>query len=187
MESKSEVKVKVVNIYVLDTIKENNKDGKYDVILSSNGKTKVISKEVYKTSQYRVIIQGAIDSIKLLKEPCVINLYTTVVFGMSKIRNKNNTWKKILPVQKTNMDLLAELQDILIKGQHEINNYYSSKDILLAFKNAGIYIEQREDKKLVYLKLEKDLLDKLHIKNKENGDSNIVETIKKAIQLYVEE
>ncbi len=122
--------MRLINIYVKESCDAlNSKKGSYTTLLSTLEKQMKITKEFENTTNYRMIIQGVIDSIKKLKEPCEINLYTNTTFGMSRIRNKNGEWKDQVSETKPNMDLLVELRDLIIKGEHKINNFYDKTTV----------------------------------------------------------
>lgn len=117
--------MKKVNIYVRGTCKntEETKEGRYIGLLEYKGKyKKVTGKELYTTSN-RMLITAAIKSIELLKEPCIINLYTPTNLGFKSKKSPN-------------IDLLKELFKLIAINKHELievvskdKQYYLDKEI----------------------------------------------------------
>lgn len=67
------------------------------------------------TTVNKMIINAVINSIRKLKEPCNIKLYTTTPIGLSYI-NKNKIRKSVNKIE------LEELNNVLILGEHKIEN-----------------------------------------------------------------
>lgn len=82
---------------------EDNRRGCYEVIMSYKGhKLKHTSEMYYNTTSNRMIIQGMIKGIEMLKEPCHIKFFSKASIGLSTYLKK---YKGI------NSDLLEILVD----------------------------------------------------------------------------
>ena len=78
----------------------------------------------------RTIIQGAIDAIDHLRLPCEIDLYMSTPVGMSMIAYSDGSWKKKLPVKSPNGDLLLDLKEKIIQGQHLVHNIIDKDSVI---------------------------------------------------------
>lgn len=186
--------MKEVNIYVKESWDGlHTKEGSYIVLLSAQGKKLIFSRSFCNTTNYRLIIQGSIDAIKKLNQPCVINLYTNTNFGMSKIRNSKGEWRKDTKGD-INTDLLDELKNLLIEGGHEINNFYDknivAKEIIGKFKEDDGGEEQHlpsdEERKYVLINLSSHEYEKLLEKSMECGLS-VKSLIKSILKGWIKE
>lgn len=125
--------MKEVNIYIQESCDSmNTKNGQYTAIMTTQGKKVQISNTFTNTTNYRMIIQGAIDAISKLNQPCVVNLFTNTPFGMSKIRKSDGVWYDC-PEESINSDLLNELKAVVVDGGHELNNFYNKDLVVEAF------------------------------------------------------
>lgn len=87
--------------------------GIWVAILEYKGRIKKLGKRVMKNSNsVEMIITGLIEAIKLLKEPCIINVYThTLYFQRNKIARKNNDFS--FRAVGTYQELLEELDKVV--------------------------------------------------------------------------
>ena len=100
---------------VCDSLSEN-KNGRYYVILKCKGREKEISKSSNHTTASRMILEGAIEATKNLKWPCRIKFFSHTTVGIERF---NKSQKGV------NSDLLRELFDLIIEGNHSFE-YISS-------------------------------------------------------------
>lgn len=98
---------------VADSSNEN-KIGKYIVIMNYKGIEKELSNTIYHTTSNRMIIQGVIDAIDKLKRPCRIKLYTYAVIGLETYYRQGSG---------TNKDLIKVLFEKLAEGGHSMQEY----------------------------------------------------------------
>jgi Ribonuclease HI len=117
--NKSDVKTTDVSLFVrgIADTSSSEKVGKYIAILNFKGKEKEIFNILPHATPNRMIIQGAIDAIGLLKVPCNIKLYTHTTFGLSNYNIKQ---------KGVNKDLLEILFNVLQKGQHSLQEIVSN-------------------------------------------------------------
>lgn len=111
--NKNEIANKEVCLYIRGAAntKQIPSTGKYIAILNFRGKEKEIIKTISNTTSNRLLIQGAIDSIKLLTMPCNIKMYVHAQIGLSTYNKKQ---------KGVNRDLLEELFIVLKDGQHSL-------------------------------------------------------------------
>ena len=102
-----------VQLYVrgITNFKSEDRDSMYVSILSCKGVEKQISNKFKHSTPNRMILQGLIDSIELLKRPCKIKLFTHTMLGVTKY-NKNR--------KGDNKDLLEKLFWEIQKGNHSM-------------------------------------------------------------------
>lgn len=115
--------MKEINLYLRGScsIKDNYKLGQYIVVLEYKGVERSLYSKVINESltANRMMIQGFIDAVKVLKEPCKINLYTHGPMGLKyMLTNKGNKRKGVRNC--VNKDLLIILKKELNKGKHEV-------------------------------------------------------------------
>lgn len=97
--------MKEVSIYVLGHCYslEDNRRGYYELTMSYKGhKLKHIGEMYYDTTSNRMIIQGMIKGIEMLKEPCHIKFFSKASIGLSTYLKKH---------KGINSDLLEILVD----------------------------------------------------------------------------
>ena len=94
------------------------REGFYAAELRYKDKSKFIGRNLINTTSNRVIIQGLIDIVKMLKEPCRINVYTAGGFGYRKMYTKQGEYKNNHMIVGINKDLLKILQTLLIENGH---------------------------------------------------------------------
>lgn len=106
--------MKEVNIYVKGIAKSmlDNKPGSYVSVLEYEGRTKILHGNEYNTTSNRMIITGVIEAIKLLKEPCYINIYTPTKLGFKST--------------KVNKDLIGIIKDLIVQDGHDYNEVVTS-------------------------------------------------------------
>lgn len=126
--------MKEINIYSFGKCISNNdkKPGAYVARLEYKGVFKYIDGFTENTTTYRLIILGMIEAIKTLKEPCKINICNPTAVGLGKILTKQGEFRNV-GKNKINSDLLNELVNVLIKGDHAINEVIT-KDKLSELK-----------------------------------------------------
>lgn len=129
--------MKEVNIYIKESCDSmSTKEGSYDVLLTTVGKESRFKNSYPDTTNYRMMIQGAIDAIMKLKQPCVVNLYTRSQFGMSSIRHSDGRWRMVTK-NSVNADLLEQLRNLVLEQGHELNNYYDKATVDREFFERG--------------------------------------------------
>lgn len=110
---------KEVTLYIRATADymANPRTGKYYVIMNYKG----YEKEFYKNKQgddttiNRLIIEGAIDAVKLLKEPCSITLNTHTNTSIKSFNREKNKMKTSI-----NFDMIYKLNEEVVKGRHRL-------------------------------------------------------------------
>jgi len=110
--------MKQVNIYTDGScsVHSENTPGGWGAILQCNGKEKELSGSSLNTTNNIMEITGVIEALKVLKEPCEVNLYSDsqyVITGMNEWLNKwkLNGWKTTKGLVK-NKDLWVELDKL---------------------------------------------------------------------------
>lgn len=94
-------------------------------MLIYNGKEKRISRGYRKTTNNRMELRAAIDALKLLKEPCNVELFSDSKYLTDAINQKwldswmKNGWKKSDKKPVLNVDLWEELISLI--GVHNVN------------------------------------------------------------------
>jgi hypothetical protein len=116
--------MKEINMYVRGIVKniesEPYRQGLWVTALEYNKHFKVVRGTVDTGRNGRVIIIGIIEGVKLLKEPCIINLYTHASFFDRTKDQKRNEDYMFRPVG-THKDLLVELEQLLNNNDHILN------------------------------------------------------------------
>ena len=171
--------MKEVNIYIKESCDSlNTKDGYYIAVMTTYGGKCKFSNSFSDTTNYRMIIQGAIDAIARLNQPCIINLFTNTTFGMSKIRKSDGTWRDYIK-SSVNTELLNELKALILEGGHEVYNFYNKE---LVDEALEMY-DSDDNCNHVVIKLNNDVYGKLLNKCKQAG-MNIDEFIEQMISEY---
>jgi ribonuclease HI len=107
--------MKKIDIYTDGACKGNPGRGGYGAILVFNGHIKEISDGFLYTTNNRMELLGAIESLKLLKEPCEVTLTTDsqyLVFAITKgwVKSwQSRGWKKADKKPVLNVDLWQRL------------------------------------------------------------------------------
>ena len=167
--------MKDVNIYIQESCDSiDSKNGSYIALMTTQGGKCRFSNSFSNTTNYRMTIQGAIDAISKLNQPCNINLFTTTTFGMSKIKKADGSWRDF-PKSSINIDLLTELKAVILEGGHEIHNIYNKELVDEALEADG------NDQPLnhVVLRLNDDIYNKLinKCKKEKRTVNEIVESL----------
>ena len=111
--------MKKVEIYTDGACTGNPGKGGYGAVLIYNGNEKQISCGFRKTTNNRMELRGAIDALKLLKEPCCVQLFSDSKYLTDAINKKwldswkKNGWKKSDKKPVLNTDLWKELIALL--------------------------------------------------------------------------
>ena len=107
--------MKNVEIYTDGACTGNPGKGGYGAVLIYNGNEKRISRRFRKTTNNRMELMAAIESLQLLKEPCNVTLYSDSKYLTDAINQKwldswqKNGWKKSDRKEVLNTDLWQEL------------------------------------------------------------------------------
>ncbi|MBQ8764759.1 MAG: ribonuclease HI [Clostridia bacterium] len=116
--------LKKVEIYTDGACTGNPGKGGYGAVLIYNGNEKRISKGFRKTTNNRMELMAAIEALKLLKENCIVDLYSDSKYLTDAINQKwlsswqKNGWKKADKKPVLNRDLWEEL--LLLINKHEV-------------------------------------------------------------------
>lgn len=136
--------MKKVEIYTDGACTGNPGKGGYGAVLLYNGTEKRISRGYRKTTNNRMELMAAVEALKLLKEPCEVDLYSDSKYLTDAI-NKGwlenwikNGWRKADKKKVLNVDLWCELKKMLelhnvtfiwVKG-HAGNKYNEACDVM---------------------------------------------------------
>jgi len=106
--------MKDVSIYVRGICNSEltERPGRYIVILRYKSIKKVFRGAVLKTTSNRMIITGLIEGIGALKESCNIRAYIQCNIGVGKVLKGK--------ISGINRDILKALDEVIKKGNHEI-------------------------------------------------------------------
>lgn len=102
--------MKEVNIYIrgINKSKEDNR-GYYCGLLEYKGKEKIVYGKGFNTTAHRMILMGILHSLRMLKEPCKLNLHTTCKVGFVK------------PINKCiHKDLIGKVKESIESNGHEL-------------------------------------------------------------------
>ena len=150
--------MKNVEIYTDGACTGNPGRGGFGAVLIYNGNEKQISRGYRKTTNNRMELMAAVESLKLLKEPCKVTLYSDSKYLTDAINQKwlftwqKNGWKKSDKKSVLNTDLWNELLNLIqvhnvtfiwVKG-HAGNKYNEICDTLAveAYSSRAEYIDQ---------------------------------------------
>lgn len=109
---------KEVTIYTDGACSGNPGNGGWGAILIYNGKKKEISNGEKDTTNNRMELTAVIEALKLLKEPCKVNLYSDSAYVVNAFLNdwisswRNNGWRGSDKKQVKNIDLWLELDKL---------------------------------------------------------------------------
>ncbi len=113
--------MKKVEIYTDGACTGNPGKGGFGAVLVYNGQEKRISKGFRKTTNNRMELMAAIEALRLLKEPCTVDLYSDSKYLTDAINQgwlsswvKNN-WKKADKKKVLNPDLWQSLLELTTK------------------------------------------------------------------------
>lgn len=150
--------MKKVEIYTDGACTGNPGKGGFGAVLIYNGVEKRISRGFRKTTNNRMELMAAIESLKLLKEECSVELYSDSKYLTDAINKKwidswkKNGWKKSDKKPVLNVDLWQELLSltekhsitfIWVKG-HNGNVYNEICDSLAvdAYNNEAVNVDE---------------------------------------------
>lgn len=135
---------KEVTIYTDGACSGNPGNGGWGAILMFNGKKKEVSNGEKNTTNNRMELTAVIEALKLLKEPCKVNLYSDSAYVVNAFLNdwistwRSNGWRGSDKKQVKNLDLWLELDELCkthevtffkVKG-HADNEFNNRCDIL---------------------------------------------------------
>ena len=116
--------MKQVEIFTDGACSGNPGPGGWGAVLRCNGTEKEISGGAANTTNNRMELSGVIEALRLLKEPCEVNLYSdskyvcdAITKGWAKGWQKNN-WRKADKKPALNTDLWEALLTLL--QQHKV-------------------------------------------------------------------
>ena len=150
--------MKKVDIYTDGACTGNPGKGGFGAVLRYNDVQKEISRGFVKTTNNRMELMAAIEALKMLNEPCEVDLYSDSKYLTDAI-NKGwldgwikNGWKKADRKNVLNVDLWKKLVSMLeihhvrfiwVKG-HAGNKYNELCDHLAvdAYTNAAEYVDE---------------------------------------------
>ena len=108
-----------IKLFIKCSYKSETGKGEYTGVLEYNGKTKEIVKtDITSISSNRIMLEGIVDLVNMVKEPCKIEIHTMGAWGATKVVNKDGTPKIGIVNSKYNSDLKNELRQILINNGH---------------------------------------------------------------------
>lgn len=116
--------LKKVEIYTDGACTGNPGKGGYGAVLIYNGNEKRISKGFRKTTNNRMELMAAIDALSLLKESCMVDLYSDSKYLTDAVNQnwlsswQKNGWKKSDKKPVLNRDLWEEL--LLLISRHTV-------------------------------------------------------------------
>ncbi len=116
--------LKKVEIYTDGACTGNPGKGGYGAVLIYNGNEKRISKGFRKTTNNRMELMAAIDALSLLKEACIVDLYSDSKYLTDAVNQKwlsswqKNGWKKSDKKPVLNRDLWEKL--LLLIEKHTV-------------------------------------------------------------------
>ena len=110
---------KVITIYTDGACSGNPGPGGWGALLMWNGHEKALSGGEEETTNNRMELMAAIQSLESLKEPCKVELYTDSTYVKEGITNWIHGWKKKNWKKVKNVDLWKRLDEAT--ERHEIN------------------------------------------------------------------
>ena len=136
--------MKNIEIYTDGACSGNPGPGGWGAVLIFGDKNKEISGSSTHTTNNIMELTAPIESLKTLKETCIVNIYTDSVYVKNGITTwihgwKKNGWKTAKKEPVKNMELWIELENI--SKQHKIewhwvkghsDNYYNNRADFLA-------------------------------------------------------
>lgn len=117
---------KTVNIFIAGGCDSmDTKEGYYIGIMQYKSVKKTLHRTIENTTANRVLIQGLIDMFSTLKEPCIIELYIGCAVGFRQMKTKAGRYRE--NPKGVNKDLLKMLRDIIVNGNHVVNEHITSQ------------------------------------------------------------
>jgi len=119
--------MKQVIMYTDGACRGNPGPGGWGVLLKFNGTQKEIFGGSSSTTNNKMELKAAIEGLRLLSEPCSINLYTDSKYVMDGITQwinnwKKNNWKTSTKKDVKNKELWQELDDLM--DHHEVTLHW---------------------------------------------------------------
>ena len=116
--------MKTVKIYTDGACRGNPGLGGWGALMIFEGKEKELCGGQKNTTNNQMELKAAIEALKALTEPCIVELTTDSKYVMQGITQwidnwKKNNWKTANKKDVKNKDLWIELYDL--KSQHEID------------------------------------------------------------------
>tara|TARA_B100000768_G_C11196050_1_gene339532 strand:- start:552 stop:983 length:432 start_codon:yes stop_codon:yes gene_type:complete len=116
--------MKTVKIYTDGACRGNPGLGGWGALMIFEGKEKELCGGQENTTNNQMELKAAIEALKALTEPCIVELTTDSKYVMQGITQwidnwKKNNWKTANKKDVKNKDLWIELYDL--KSQHEID------------------------------------------------------------------
>lgn len=137
---------KTINVFLAggcDAV--DTKEGYYIGIMQYKSVKKVVHRTIENTTINRALIQGLIDMFSTLKEPCIIELYMGCNVGFRKMKTKTGKYRE--NPKGVNKDLLKILRDIIVNGNHVVNQHITSQYIYSLKKLYKEIIEEQKPTK----------------------------------------
>ena len=118
--------------------------GGYGILLMYKGIIKEVNYSCFNTTNNEMELKSVVEALKLLKEPCNVNLYTDSAYVVNSINQKwiygwcKNGWKNSKKQSVANIDLWKKLLELMhihnvtinkVKG-HSDNEYNNRCDEL---------------------------------------------------------
>tara|TARA_B100001027_G_C16128378_1_gene268113 strand:- start:71 stop:502 length:432 start_codon:yes stop_codon:yes gene_type:complete len=140
--------MKTVNIYTDGACRGNPGSGGWGVLIEYENITNEYFGGEIDTTNNKMELRAAIEGLKVLKEPCKVNLTTDSKYVMDGITEwiknwKKNNWKNAAKKDVKNKDLWIELDHLVTK--HEIkwnwvkgHSGHEKNEIADALANKGI-------------------------------------------------
>ncbi len=140
--------MKTVNIYTDGACRGNPGSGGWGVLIEYENITNEYFGGEVDTTNNKMELRAAIEGLKVLKEPCKVNLTTDSKYVMDGITEwiknwKKNNWKNAAKKDVKNKDLWIELDHLVTK--HEIkwnwvkgHSGHEKNEIADALANKGI-------------------------------------------------
>jgi ribonuclease HI len=103
--------MKKINLYSDGACSSNPGPGAWGSILEFNGTKKEFSRGYRKTTNNRMELMGIIEPIRLLKEPCEVDIYTDSMYIVNSVKQgwlkgwAKNGWKRSDKEPVANIDL----------------------------------------------------------------------------------
>ena len=120
--------MKTVTIYTDGACSGNPGPGGWGAILSYNGREKELSGGEAETTNNRMELIGVISALQVLKEPCIVELYSDSKYVMDAISKgwvygwQRNGWRKADKKPALNVDLWEQLLPLI--DRHDVRCHW---------------------------------------------------------------
>ena len=120
--------MKKVDIYTDGACRGNPGKGGWGAVLVYNGREKELSGGERETTNNRMELTAAIESLKMLKEPCEVTLYSDSKYLIDAITKgwvyswKSKGWRKADKSPALNVDLWEQLLPLI--AAHEVHYHW---------------------------------------------------------------